>query len=277
MADNVKAPVVWDPAVWKAVMNAIHDARFTQHGREPQPMDESDRRYCTALTNAALRAIPALLTRADNPPDEGVVGLLREVLEALDVFCGHDSYVNLRARYGENWWAPMRELRNRARAALTAPRPAAPGDGEAWERAMRLLDEVHADLPYLMGRASTEGHGVGQDLARETAHKFGLALHDLRALAPPVQARGGEEVERLRADATRYRYLVARHSHEYPREHNPPCPGECGIRWEHQETRERQGWDIDALLDAEIATLDEEDRAALAPSAARDEQTGGGR
>jgi hypothetical protein len=38
---------------------AIHQARFTRVGREPEPMDASDRDYCMALARAAMDAADA--------------------------------------------------------------------------------------------------------------------------------------------------------------------------------------------------------------------------
>lgn len=53
--------------------------------------------------------------------------LAKQAAEALHVFTGHDSGANLCHRYGENWWEPLNELRDKLRAMLAAP--AAPQHG----------------------------------------------------------------------------------------------------------------------------------------------------
>jgi hypothetical protein len=45
------------PERLRAVMEAIHKARFTRVGREPLPMDVSDADYCMALARAAIVAM----------------------------------------------------------------------------------------------------------------------------------------------------------------------------------------------------------------------------
>jgi len=50
--------------------------------------------------------------------------------------------------------------------------------------ALVSLDEIAADLCYLMGRASSEGHEAGQRLAYETRQKMNKALSQLRAAQP---------------------------------------------------------------------------------------------
>jgi len=57
--------------------------------------------------------------------------------------------------------------------------------------ALSVYDEIEADLPYLMGRASQEGHEVGQILAAEVQRK----IRQARAAAPEAPAQGEQADE----------------------------------------------------------------------------------
>jgi hypothetical protein len=58
MTDETK--VASEAEVREAVLEAVHAARYTQHGRNPEPMRVSDIAYCTALADAALTAARAM-------------------------------------------------------------------------------------------------------------------------------------------------------------------------------------------------------------------------
>lgn len=62
-----------------------------------------------------------------------------------------------------------------------------------------LYDEIECDLPYLFGRASLEGHEVGQRLALEVRAKMKLARD---ALAAPVRAVEQPSDEAIKAAIT---------------------------------------------------------------------------
>ncbi len=55
---------------------------------------------------------------------------------------------------------------------MSEPRP------EITDPVRSALDTLWADLPYLMGRASLEGHAVGQALAQEWRVKIDAALKE---------------------------------------------------------------------------------------------------
>lgn len=69
---------------------------------------------------------------------------------------------------------------------------------EAVEHTAVQADEVWADLLYLMGRASLEGHEVGQSLGVATRQKLAQTAAMLRALRAALDAA---ERERDEADA----------------------------------------------------------------------------
>lgn len=58
------------------------------------------------------------------------------------------------------------------------------GASTGTERVLDLYDKIECDLPYLFGRASAEGHEVGQQLAKEVRAKMKLARP---ALTPPFE------------------------------------------------------------------------------------------
>lgn len=61
----------------------------------------------------------------------------------------------------------------------------------AVERLAVCADEVWADLPQQMGRASMEGHSVGQMLAAHQRGKIGHVAATLRALLARAEAAEG--------------------------------------------------------------------------------------
>lgn len=50
------------------------------------------------------------------------------------------------------------------------------------EQAIIVLDEVSADLKYLLGRASIEGYVAGQQLADKTRAKMDEAINIIRGV-----------------------------------------------------------------------------------------------
>ncbi|MCO5736901.1 MULTISPECIES: hypothetical protein [Stenotrophomonas maltophilia group] len=77
-----------------------------------------------------------------------------------------------------DYYYTAEQMRDYARAALSA-QPSPGGQGDA-------LDEVACDLPALFGRASLEGHEVGQRLAKEVQAKMRAALAARQPVGEPV-------------------------------------------------------------------------------------------
>lgn len=58
----------------------------------------------------------------NNPTIDGVSReLLQKVDDLMYIMTGHDSYPRLKHKYGEQWWAPVNELRAELCKALAAP------------------------------------------------------------------------------------------------------------------------------------------------------------
>lgn len=93
--------------------------------------------------------------------------LAKQAAEALQVFTGHDSGANLRHRYGENWWEPLDELRDKLRAALKAA-PAAPQQGVSVPEALlrRLVQGKPQDH-----ESRAEGAALLREFARLNADR----------------------------------------------------------------------------------------------------------
>jgi hypothetical protein len=153
-----------------------------------------------------------------------------------------------------------REERDAILRFCTAPRPAAPGDGEEEKTVASVVRQLRhmAELPT--AQEAINGRAAIHAAAHAIEVKWGLLSTSPDALAPPVQARGGDEVERIelreRAQEMCERMRLDFGIRVPPRFHT----------WLTQCLAEVVGNDDPALT-----------RAALAPSAARDEQTGGGR
>jgi hypothetical protein len=167
MADDVKAPSREDLAGFiRSVTYGLCDATSPTG---------------TAAWERNKRVVDWLraLTRADNPPGEGVVVTQEMIDAAYNAYAVHE-WDNGRAKRG-----PERDglaVAIRAALALTAPRPAAPGDGEAEDVGEPWTEQQIADLRAL-GRKGDLDNAIRQ--VREAGY----------TLAPPVQARGGDEVE----------------------------------------------------------------------------------
>ncbi len=75
-----------------------------------------------------------------------------------------------------------------------------------------------------------------------------------------LQARVGE----LEGDALRYRYLKEHHTSNYGMTREQPA--EWTLCWDWQQIRPGEEFlGVDALIDADIARLDDDDRALLTP------------
>lgn len=43
---------------------------------------------------------------------------IKDAIKALTIFIGHDSYENLKARYGEEWWNEIDRIKNELRELI---------------------------------------------------------------------------------------------------------------------------------------------------------------
>jgi hypothetical protein len=225
------------------------------------------------LAEAWNRRAP--LTRADNPPGEGVV-LRKDVVEAVISRLATMDHRSI----GDA------ALSGLLREALTAPRPAAPGDGEAMREACAKLcaDKGAA----LLAQADDEMDEIASDQYRWQGITANGLANSIRALAPPVQAPGQrihqappfETLKGLRfsaKDSDGQCYYV---NHAGTWQGCPPLDEAAPGDWEAmREACRKAVWDaIDPSTEGVARICAEKADAAiraLAPSAARDEQTGG--
>lgn len=113
--------------------------------------------------------------------------------------------------------------------------------------AERVTDERHID--YLRGNTIA---GIAAAMQAPDA--------DLTARVETLQARVGE----LEGDALRYRYLKEHHTSNYGMTREQPA--EWTLCWDWQQIRPGEEFlGLDALIDADIARLDDDDRALLTP------------
>lgn len=152
---------------------------------------------------AALSAPPA------SGVPEGWRELAQQAADALQVFTGHDSGPNLRHRYGENWWEPLNQLRDKLRAMLKAtPTPPASEQQQTVPRhkfeglveEVRLKDAEIARLAeQVMNlqayRDGESGDGVwhwqgdGEDHLESLTCPIVIRAQDLRRLVASEQQR----------------------------------------------------------------------------------------
>ncbi len=100
-------------------------------------------------------------------------------------------------------------------------------------------------------------------VATNNAHRERMQAEREARAAEADRDAARAEVARLKADAMRYRYLREHCSDHYPMTHEQPA--EWSIQWGFQQVNPTQAYGtFDGWIDADIARLDDEDRAALA-------------
>ncbi|SDQ98325.1 hypothetical protein SAMN05519103_00303 [Rhizobiales bacterium GAS113] len=153
------------------------------------------------------------------------------------------------------------DMRAALTAALGAQAPASPAApsprgrevAAAYDKWLRGYTKYHSASRPISGLENfTAGYFAGRD-----------------ALPASPAAPSPDEVEQLRADAARYRYLRDHCAASYGMSYDPPSPAEHTIQWQWQQSRPGEACaTIDDLIDEDIAQQAEFDAEDDEPSPA---------